>query len=209
VTVFRRYQATGPEWKLDVDETFRERVHAILSASFPTFMYFSNYDRMDGAVQFEHLQELKASGQIKQDDYSGKRLFSEFLEYAGVPLEDILNVTYETFNARLQAASNNITDQILEYWTQNPYLEVRVDVRSSKPGDKSPFNSGTIGRARIYNQLHRVDTPFSERSAGFVWFFSFLVKFAQVKAQENPSSSWMSSLIIAWQGATRSPALFR
>ena len=107
--------------------------------------------------------------------------------YAGVPLEDILNVTtYETFNARLQAASNNITDQILEYWTQNPDLEVRVDVRQAQPGDKPPFNSGTIGRARIYNQLHRVDTPFSERSAGFVWFFSFLVKFAQVQAQKKP-----------------------
>ncbi len=41
-TVFRRYQAVSPEWKLDVDEPFRERVRAILSASFPTFMYFSN-----------------------------------------------------------------------------------------------------------------------------------------------------------------------
>ena len=28
--------------------------------------------------------------------------------------------TYETFNAKLQAASNNFTDQILEYWTQIP-----------------------------------------------------------------------------------------
>lgn len=31
-----------------------------------------------------------------------------------------------------------------------------------------------------------MDTPFSERSAGFVWFFSFLVKFAQVKDDESP-----------------------
>jgi predicted ATP-dependent endonuclease of OLD family len=31
-----------------------------------------------------------------------------------------------------------------------------------------------------------VDTPFSERSAGFVWFFSFLVKFAQVKKTGGP-----------------------
>jgi predicted ATP-dependent endonuclease of OLD family len=34
--------------------------------------------------------------------------------------------------------------------------------------------------------LHRVDTAFSERSAGFVWFFSFLVKFAQVKLEGKP-----------------------
>ncbi|QIO98359.1 AAA family ATPase [Bradyrhizobium symbiodeficiens] len=162
-------------------------VRSYLESGFPTFMYFSNYDRMDGAVQFEQLQQLKANGQLEQDEYSGARLFLEFMEYAGVPLDDILKVnTYETFNAKLQGASNNITDQILEYWTQNPDLEVRVDVSAGKAGDKAPFNSGTVGRARIYNQLHRVDTPFSERSAGFVWFFSFLVKFAQVKALGRP-----------------------
>jgi hypothetical protein len=150
-------------------------------------MYFSNYDRMDGAVQFEHLQQLKANNQLQLDQYSGARLFLEFMDYAGVPLEDILNVTtYETFNAKLQGASNNITDQILEYWTQNPDLEVRVDVSAGKTGDIAPFNAGTVGRARIYNQIHRADTPFSERSAGFVWFFSFLVKFARVKADGKP-----------------------
>jgi hypothetical protein len=167
--------------------TFTARIQAILEASFPTFMYFSNYDRMDGAVLFEQLQQFKVGGQLASEDYSGARLFLEFMEIAGVPLEDILNVpTFETFNAKLQGASNNITDQILEYWAQNPDLEVRVDVSTAKPGDKPPFNAETIGRARIYNQLHRVDTPFSERSAGFVWFFSFLVKFTQIKAEGKP-----------------------
>lgn len=162
-------------------------IYALLLPFFPTFMYFSNYDRMDGAVQFDQLQQLQAAGTLKQDEYSGGRLFLEFMQYAGVPLAEILNIrTYETFNAKLQGASNNITDQILEYWTQNPDLEVRVDVSSAKPEDKPPFNTGTIGRARIYNGLHRVDTPFSERSAGFVWFFSFLVKFAQVKSEKRP-----------------------
>ena len=163
--------------------SFTARTRNIVRGFLPSFMYFSNYDRMDGAVQFQQLQQLKASGQLAQDEYSGSRLFLEFMEYAGVPLEEILNVTtFETFNAKLQGASNNITDQILEYWTQNPDLEVRVGVSEGKAGDKAPFNAGTVGRARIYNQLHRVDTPFSERSAGFVWFFSFLVKFAQVKS---------------------------
>jgi hypothetical protein len=142
---------------------------------------------MDGAIQFERLKEIKANGQIKNDENSGVRLFMEFLEYAGVPFDDILSTgTFETFNAKLQAASNNITDQILEYWTQNPDLSVEVTIDPARPQDKPPFNAGTIGRARIYNHLHRVDTPFSERSAGFVWFFSFLVKFAQAKAEEVP-----------------------
>ncbi|MDL2400401.1 AAA family ATPase [Rhizobium mayense] len=184
-------ELTEPQTKLVVwlkqQSTFLGAVRSCLEPHFPTFMYFSNYDRMEGAVQFELLQQLKASNQLQQDEYSGARLFLEFMEYAGVPLEDILKVTtYETFNAKLQGASNNITDQILEYWTQNPDLEVRVDVSPGKTGDRPPYNAGTVGRARIYNHLHRVDTPFSERSAGFVWFFSFLVKFAQVKASGRP-----------------------
>ena len=68
----------------------------------------------------------------------------------------------------------------------NPDLNVVVRVEQARSGDPAPLNSGTIAWARINNQLHRVDTPFSERSAGFVWFFSFLVKFAQVKGEETP-----------------------
>ena len=160
---------------------------SILQAYLPQFMYFSSYDRMDGAIQIEQTAALIANEQIEQEQYRGQKLFAEFLDYAGVPLDEITKVTtYETFTARLQGASNNITDQVLEYWTQNPDLSVEVKVEVARPGDASPLNTGTIARARIHNHLHRVDTPFSERSAGFVWFFSFLVKFAQVRDEENP-----------------------
>lgn len=159
----------------------------LVRAMLPKFMYFAAYDRMDGAIQLEQTRQLIANGQINSDNHRGARLFAEFLDYAGVSIDDITTVTtYETFNARLQAASNNITDQVLEYWTQNPDLSVAVRVEQARPGDPVPLNTGTIAWARIHNQLHRVDTPFSERSAGFVWFFSFLVKFAQVKDEETP-----------------------
>ena len=163
------------------------QVATVVKEMVPKFMYFSSYDRMEGAIQLEQTKELINNGQIEDDQHRGSRLFAEFLDYAGVSIEEITGVdTYETFNARLQAASNNITDQILEYWTQNPDLNVVVRIELARSGDPHPFNSGTIARARIENQLHRVDTPFSERSAGFVWFFSFLVKFAQVKDDDSP-----------------------
>lgn len=159
----------------------------LITGMLPKFMYFSSYDRMDGAIQIEHTNQLIANGQISDDTNRGVRLFVEFLKYAGITIGEIASVaTYETFNAKLQAASNNITDQILEYWTQNPDLSVVVRVEQARSGDPAPLNSGTVARARIHNDLHRVDTPFSERSAGFVWFFSFLVKFAQVKDEASP-----------------------
>jgi hypothetical protein len=68
-----------------------------------------------------------------------------------------------------------------DYWTQNPFLEIDIRVTEAKQNDPAPLNAGVIARARVRNTIHRVSVPFSERSAGFIWFFSFLVKFAQVR----------------------------
>ena len=114
----------------------------------------------------------------------GDRLFWEFLKFSSVTLDEIITAsTFESLNAKLQAASNVLTDEILEYWTQNQDIEVRVNVAEGKPNDPAPFNSGSVGRARIYNQLHKANTSFSVRSAGFAWFFSFLIKFDRVKKE--------------------------
>ena len=165
----------------------RRRVRNRIIAALPTFMYVSAYDRMDGAIQIEETQERIRNQEIEFDEHRGARLFVDFLNYARVPIDEITKVTtYETFNARLQSASTNITEQILEYWSQNPDLDVEVKIDEARSGDPAPFDQGTIARARIKNNLHRVDTPFSERSAGFVWFFSFLVKFTQVKNTGRP-----------------------
>ena len=172
---------------LEEDGEPSTRVQDHVIRALPSFMYVSSYDRMDGAIQIEETRRKIETGQIDYNEHRGSRLFVDFLEYAGVPLDSITNVsTYETFNAMLQASSTNITDQILEYWSQNPDLDVEVRIDEARSDDPPPFNEGTIARARIKNNLHRVDTPFSERSAGFVWFFSFLVKFAQVKNAGGP-----------------------
>jgi len=163
------------------------QVHKFVAQRLPRFMYVSSYDRMDGTVQFQQLQELQDQGALDGDEHRGKKLFVEFLRYAGISPADLLRqTTFETNNALLQAASNKITDQILEYWTQSGDLSVEVRVSAGMAGDPTPFQTGNVARARIYNALHRVDTPFSERSSGFVWFFSFLVRFAQVRSESTP-----------------------
>ncbi|MGM4980618.1 ATP-dependent nuclease [Rhizobium sp. 11_C7_N12_5] len=159
------------------------KARKLLEPHFPQFMYFSNYDRMNAMVHLPSLNERANDKSLFQDDaFRGDRLFWEFLDYSGVPLGEILaTTTFESFNAKLQAASNVLTEEILEYWTQNQDIEIRVSVAQGLPGDPPPFDSGAVGRARIYNLLHKADTSFSERSAGFTWFFSFLIKFDRVK----------------------------
>lgn len=151
----------------------------ILSARMPRFMYFSHYDRMSGELSINKLNTDKQSG---IPIASGDRVFLDFLEYAGTTLDDLVATTqFEELNAKCEAAALRITDQIFEYWTQNDELKIKVVLSEGKSGDPAPFNSGAVARARVENGLHGVTVPFSERSAGFIWFFSFLVKFAQIK----------------------------
>lgn len=157
------------------------QLHAIdlLLARMPKFMYFSHYDRMSGELSINKLNTDKQSGVAIT---SGDRVFLDFLEYAGTTLDDLAATTqFEELNAKCEAAALRITDQIFEYWTQNDELKIKVVLSEGKSGDPAPFNAGPVARARVENGLHGVTVPFSERSAGFIWFFSFLVKFAQIK----------------------------
>ncbi len=156
-------------------------VHAKLKEGLPYFMYSSHYDRMVGQIRLD-TYEARKNGQQQPPIETGELVFLDFLEYAGTSLKEITTATtYESLNARCESASSRITEQLLEYWTQNPNVEIEVRVTKAEAGDPAPFNAGVVARARVKNNLHKLTLPFSERSAGFVWFFSFLVKFAQVQ----------------------------
>ena len=88
---------------------------------------------------------------------------------------------YEELSAEMEAVSNRISYEIFEYWSQNSHLEVVCEIGQALAGDPQPFNTGIIFRIRIKNNRHKVTLSFDERSAGFVWFFSFLVWFSQLK----------------------------
>lgn len=149
----------------------------IVEGFTPKFLYFSNYDRMSGEISINKLDSDVQQEAVK----SGDQLFLDFLEYAGTSLEELRDATkFERLQAMCERAANSITDQIFEYWTQNEHLQIGVLLSEAKPEDLPPFNTGLVARARVENTLHRASVPFSERSTGFVWFFSFLVKFAQI-----------------------------
>jgi len=151
----------------------------ILDTRTPRFLYFSHYDRMSGALSINKLRDDKKHNRPMK---SGDRVFLDFLEYAGTTIDELAGLDrFEELNAKCEAAALRITQQIFEYWTQNDDLEITVVFSEGKSADTPPFNSGPVARARVKNTLHGVTVPFSERSAGFIWFFSFLVKFAQIK----------------------------
>jgi predicted ATP-dependent endonuclease of OLD family len=158
--------------------SFHEEIIEILSKNQPKFFYTSHFDRMSGEISINQLQIDIQQNTVNPSD----QIFLDFLEYAGTSIDELKGaLKHEDLKAKCEGASNDITDEIFQFWSQNDALRVIIDIAEGKPGDKAPFNSGTIVKIRIENSNHRVTVPLSERSAGFVWFFSFLSQFKQLK----------------------------
>jgi hypothetical protein len=112
----------------------------------------------------------------------GDKVFLALLEMIGRSVDDLEKMKqFEPLIAELEAASNRLTREIFQYWTQNRHLKVQFRFEPGSAGDAPPFNAGFVLRTRIENLRHGVSTSFDQRSAGFVWFFSFLVWFNQIK----------------------------
>ncbi len=156
----------------------------VASAIFPIpeFLYFGNYEKMSGSVALHQLAQDQAAGVVTPSD----DLFLDFLALSGTSISDIQSAErFEALQSDIEAASHTITDEIFEYWTQNRFLKLKFAFSNGLPQDKPPFNIGPIIRARVESDAHRASVPFEERSAGFVWFFSFLVKFSQMRKKQG------------------------
>jgi predicted ATP-dependent endonuclease of OLD family len=148
----------------------------------PTLVYYSNYDRLPGEVSMTELTQLEQSGQLGFP----QKIFKALLSLAGTNPEAISSTaTFEGLKASLEAVGLRLSREIFEYWSQNRDLEVDFTFDAARPGDKPPLNEGFVFRTRIKNKRHGSSVSFNERSTGFVWFFSFLVWFSQMKREHG------------------------
>lgn len=160
------------------DENAATKVRQLLAERLPTFLYFANYERMPGQVAIDELQGKKNENRLQLSD----RIFIALLDLVGTTPEEIRSIARsEQLIAKLEAVSNRLTREIFTYWSQNKHLKVSFRFDAASPQDPPPFNSGFVFRTRIENTRHGVTVGFDERSVGFVWFFSFLVWFSQVR----------------------------
>jgi len=146
----------------------------------PKFLYFDDYDAMPGKVSIPDLIRRRDTdpGSVTRGD----RALLSLLRIADVRPEDFLTPDqHERLIRELENASNVISDEVFEYWTQNQDLSVKLSVHMPETGAAPPLNEGPILFVRVENHRHRVTVPFDERSRGFVWFFSFLAYFSKLE----------------------------
>lgn len=157
----------------------------LLNALRPKFVYFGDYDTMPGKVSIPNLIERRDEDELDR----GERALLALLDLAGVSLEDFSSPeSHEHLIRRLENASNSISAEVFEYWSQNKNLEVQLTViPTPETGAVAPLDRGPLLQIRVRNLRHRVTVPFDERSRGFVWFFSFLAYFSQIEQEaEQP-----------------------
>ena len=146
----------------------------ILDQYIPEFFYFDEYSLMNGKVDISQLMKRRDGDELTDADET----FLALLSIAGLSLADIKEASnFERIIAELEASSNLISDQVFEYWSQGPDLEVQFERSEEDEGLAEQQNNGDQGpvlHVRVRNNRHRVSVSFNERSSGFIWFFSFL-----------------------------------
>jgi predicted ATP-dependent endonuclease of OLD family len=149
----------------------------------PRFLYFDEYYQMTGHENIEALvQRVESKTQVPSD-----HPMLGLIRLARLNLTDLLKPE-NTINlkGKLEGASNHLTGQVLKYWSQNKHLRMTFDVRPGLPGDPEGMRTGTNIWGGVYDSRHSVTTELGSRSRGFVWFFSFLAWYSDVKRDEKP-----------------------
>ncbi|NJO82064.1 MAG: AAA family ATPase [Blastochloris sp.] len=150
----------------------------ILRDRIPKFLYFDEYYQMRGQDNINALQQRRATNTLEDSDHPLLGL----LELAGLDLNKLVDPKRtEALLSKLEAAENRLTEKVLTYWSQNRHLRLKFDIRPAQPGDPQGMTTGNNIWGRVHDTKHMVSTALGTRSRGFVWFFSFLAWYSQLR----------------------------
>src|SRR5829696_5382577 len=169
----------GRQRLLVADQEVAGELAALLGARLPRLLYFDGYSVLPGRVSIPRLQAT-ATDALQP----GERTALALLRLAGVAADDFAESEYEVRKAALESAATTVSEEVFRYWSQNPELTVELDLDFREAGHNGQGGPPFLD-VRIRNHRHRVTTNFGERSGGFVWFFSFVAAFSELRDSEG------------------------
>lgn len=154
-----------------------------LRPKLPRFVYFNDYYQLRGQEDLEALKERLEADTLRTSDYAMLGL----MKLARLDVDQLLNPgrTQLLIN-KLEGAGNTISTQMFKYWSQNPDLQVKFDVRPANPDDPAGDAGGMYIWTSVFDPAHLHSTLLGARSRGFVWFFSFLAWYSELKENDAP-----------------------
>jgi hypothetical protein len=109
------------------------------------------------------------------------------LKMAGATDQYLLNPEYERRKRELENVANALTDDVLQYWSQNRELRVQPDItlKTQQAQNNQQIVIDEL-KIRIWDNRHSLSLRFDEHSTGFQWFFSFLAAFSEFDNKDEP-----------------------
>ena len=155
---------------------------SLLWLSAPKFLYFDEYYQMKGRDNLDALIQRDENKQLEESD----RPLIGLINLARLNLRGLVETQNTTeLKNKLEGAGNHLTRRIVTYWSQNQHIQMKFDVREAKPQDPEGMQSGINVWGEVYDSVHWAHTPLGTRSRGFIWFFSFLAWYEDVKRQKQ------------------------
>ena len=155
---------------------------SVLYDRIPKFLYFDEYYQMKGQDNVDALRQRIQQNALEGSDHPLLGL----LELARLDLDQVADPQRtQTLLAKLEAAEIRLTQRVLAYWSQNRHLRMTFDIRRARPGDPEGMTSGMNIWGRVRDMRHMVSTGLGTRSRGFVWFFSFLAWYSQLRQKDE------------------------
>ncbi|WP_297920237.1 AAA family ATPase [Metallibacterium sp.] len=161
-------------------ESFDDAAWHLADGRLPEFFYFADYSKLPYSVK---IQDVLKNDNLSDSDATARAL----LMLGGTETDYILNPDYERRKRELENVANVLTDDVNKYWSQNPELRVQPDIAQRTvqhpQGQQSVLDEMKL---RIWDNRHSLSLPFTDHSAGFQWFFSFLAAFSEYENRDPP-----------------------
>ncbi len=157
-------------------------IYNTIHRSIPKFVYFDKYSTLPYSVKIKEVLEADEAS-LDNNLLTARSL----LRMAAADEDYILNPDYERRKRELENVANALTQDVLNYWSQNTSLRVHPDV-TQKTETNSKGQSSVLDelKIRIWDDKHFLSLPFNEHSTGFQWFFSFLAAFSEYEYSDIP-----------------------
>jgi hypothetical protein len=157
-------------------------MNTLIWSRAPKYLYFDEYYQMNGQANLNALISREDNKQLLDSDYPLLGL----INLARLDHRQIVQTKNTTeLKNKLEGAGNYLTKRIVKYWSQNQHIKMEFDVRDGKPEDPVGMQSGINVWGEVYDTVHWAHTPLGSRSRGFVWFFSFLAWYEDIKRQKQ------------------------
>lgn len=148
----------------------------------PKFLYFDEYYQMEGQANLNALIAREDAKSLEDSDYPLLGL----INLARLDHRKLVQTKNTTeLKNKLEGAGNHLTNRIVKYWSQNRHIQMKFNVRDAKPEDPEEMREGINVWGEVYDTVHWAHTPLRTRSRGFVWFFSFLAWYEDIKRQKQ------------------------